>query len=120
MKKLILMSLLALTSLPSFANSIACKSDDDIWFTSFNLHGDVISDLKILKNGTPMVSRDKIEGIRTRIFKTEFYEFDLGAPRYLEFEKRINAKVFEASFYLKKHPFAFEIIVLCKMQNKII
>jgi len=119
MKKLLL-TLLVLTSLPSFANSIACQSEDEIWFTSFKLDGDIITDLRILKNGTPIVSRDKIEGIKTRIFKTEFYEFDLGAPRYFDFEKRINSKVFEASFYLKKHPFGFEINVLCKKLDETI
>ncbi len=114
MKKLILLSLLAFTSLPVFANSIACKSDDDIWFTSFKLDGDIITDLKILKNGNPMVSRDQIEGARTRIFKTEYYDFDLGAPRYLQFERRVGATSFVAAFYLKKHPFAAEIDVFCK------
>jgi hypothetical protein len=122
MKKYILLglvSILGLHSLPLLAHTVACKSEDDLWTVSFNLEGDVLTELKILKMGNLIVSRDKIQGIRTRIFKTEFYEFDLGAPRYLDFEKRMNAKIFEAAFYLKKHPFAAEIGVLCKMSESL-
>ncbi len=120
MKTFILFGLLTLQSLPLLAQSVACKSEDDLWTVSFDLSGDILTDLKIMKMGNLVVSRDKIEGIKTRIFKTEFYEFDLGAPRYLDFEKRVNAKIFEAAFYLKKHPFAAEIGVLCKMNENMI
>jgi hypothetical protein len=119
MKKLILLGMLALHSLPLFADSVACKSEEDLWAVSFDLNDDILTDLKIMKMGNLVVSRDKIQGIKTRIFKTEFYEFDLGAPRYLDFEKRMNAKIFEAAFYLKKHPFAAEIGVLCKMSERL-
>ena len=115
MKKLILLGMLALHSLPLLADSVACKSEEDLWSVSFDLSGDVLTDLKIMKMDNLVVSRDKIQGVKTRIFKTEFYEFDLGAPRYLDFEKRMNAKIFEAAFYLKKHPFAAEINILCKI-----
>ncbi len=113
MKKILIIALLGIISRPILASNITCISEDKIWNVQFELNQDVLSDLRITKGEVIAYSSDRIEGARTRIFKTEYFDFDLGAPRYLQFERRIGATSFIAAFYLKKHPFAAEIDVFC-------
>lgn len=113
MKKILLLALLGIISSPILASDISCISEDKIWNVQFKLNQDVLTDLRINKGEVMAYSNDRIEGARTRIFKTEYFDFDLGAPRYLQFERRVGETSFLAAFYLKKHPFAAEIDVYC-------
>jgi hypothetical protein len=114
MKKVMILALMGFISRPILASDISCISEDKIWNVQFELNQDVLTELRITKGEVIAYSSDRIEGARTRIFKTEYFDFDLGAPRYLQFERRIGATNFVAAFYLKKHPFAAEIDVFCK------
>jgi hypothetical protein len=117
MKKILIIALLGIISRPILASNITCISEDKIWKVQFELEKDILTYLRITKGEDIAYSSDRIEGARTRIFKTEFFDFDLGAPRYLQFERRIGATNFVAAFYLKKHPFAAEIDVLCTQED---
>jgi len=118
MKKLLFYILAMLSVSSVHAANFHCEDDEKIWKADFSLEETIMTDLNIFKNDVLHRSFPKLEGSRIRIFKREFFEFDLGSPRYFDFDRRRGAKSFEAVFYLKRHPFAIDITVYCKQEEE--
>jgi hypothetical protein len=117
MKNTILSFFFVVLVTPTFASTVTCQSEDGVWGVDFDLQEDVIKDLNFTKAGQLVASFDEVQGTRTRIFKRHFFEFELGGIKYLDFDKRIDAKTFEANFLLKNNPFAFDNTVTCKIED---
>ena len=96
------------------AASMSCNSEDHRWAVDFNLEKDLITNIHFFKDGTLVKSLDRVQGISTRIFKREFFEFSLGCAKYFDFDRRVGASTFEANFLLSNNPFRFEILVYCR------
>lgn len=118
MKKLLFSILAMLMVSTVHAANFQCEDDEKIWKVDFNLEESTITNLNFYKNNVLHRSFLKVEGSRIRIFKREFFEFDLMAPRYFDFERRRGATSFEAVFFLKRHPFAFDTTVYCKQEQE--
>jgi hypothetical protein len=117
MKNTILTFFFIILVTPTFASTVTCQSEDGPWAVDFQLQEDVIKNLNFIKDGKLVASFDEVQGIRTRIFKRQFFEFELGGIKYLDFDKRVDAKTFEANFLLKNNPFAFDNTVTCKIED---
>jgi hypothetical protein len=117
LKNLILTFFLIILVTPAFGSTVTCQSEDGAWTVDFELQEDVIKNLNFTKAGNLVASFDEVQGIRTRIFKRHFFEFELGGIKYLDFDKRIDGKNFEANFLLKNNPFAFDNTVTCKIEE---
>lgn len=114
MSKLIFCLALFIFALSAQAAKYDCESYDKKWQVLFELEGETIHDLVFLKEGQIFKTYSEVKGIKNRIFKTEYWEFDLGAPKYFDFDRRVGAKTFEAAFFLKYNPFSPEIGVTCQ------
>lgn len=118
MKKL-LFSIFAMLLLSSVqAANFHCEDEEKIWKIDFNLEESIITNLNFYKNDVLHRSFPRVEGNRVRIFKREYFEFDLMSPRYFDFDRRRGATSFEAVFFLKRHPFAFDTTVYCKQEQE--
>jgi hypothetical protein len=96
------------------ASPMSCTSEDHQWAVDFNLEKDLITNIHFVKDGTLVKSLDRVEGISTRIFNREFFEFSLGGAKYFDFDRRVGDTKFEANFLLSNNPFRFEILVNCR------
>ena len=113
MKNLFLIPVLALMIGQANAANYSCTSEDGQWAVDFILEKDLITNLTFVKDGTLVKAMDQVQGINTRIFKREFFEFSLGGAKYFEFDRKVGSTHFEANFLLSNNPFRFETLVYC-------
>ncbi len=116
MSKLIFCLGLLIIALSARAEKYDCQSENQKWQVAFELEGQTIRNLVFMKENQIFKTYSEVQGIKNRIFKTEYWEFDLGAPKYFDFDRHVGAKSFEGAFFLKYNPFSPEINVTCQME----